>query len=86
MLTCAPKYRRRKQFLFQALRTRQRTSVKRKEGDITYFMNEGCQRLLVAAAAADQEAADGSPSTIGLHRQTVRQEQPSCTTDRKGEL
>lgn len=51
-----------------------------------YFMNEGCQRLLVAAAAADQEAADGSPSTIGLHRQTVRQEQPSCTTDRKGEL
>lgn len=64
----------------------QRTSVKGMKEDNTYFMNEGCQRLLVTAAAADEEAADGSPSTIGLHRQTVRQEQPSCTTDRKGEL
>lgn len=46
-------------------------------------MNEGCQGLLVAAAAAYEETINWSAISIRLHRQLVTEQQPSYTRTHK---
>lgn len=43
-------------------------------------MDQSAQRLLEAAAAADQEALDGFAVAVGLHRQLVAQQEAGCNT------
>lgn len=45
-------------------------------------MNQTRQRLLVAAAAADEEPADGSAVAVRLHGQLVTEQQSSYRTTR----
>lgn len=42
-----------------------------------YFMNEGCQGLLVAAAVTEEEAINGSALTVYRHWQLETQQQSS---------
>lgn len=51
-----------------------------------YFMNEGCQDLLVAAAAACEEAVDWSALAVRLHGQLVAEQQSSYNTHARTQL
>lgn len=43
-------------------------------------MDEGCQGLLVAAAAAEEEAIDWFAVAVRLHRQLITEQQSSYDT------